>query len=157
MSIQVRPSKAEDLTWVIDLENRPENAKFVMPWSSERHADSLSDQDIFHGVITRDGNKVGYVILAGLTNPNRSIEFMRVVVADKGKGTGRQVLRWAKGYAFDELGAHRLWLDVKTFNDRAKALYLSEGFQVEGTLRECVKTDGIYESLTILSILENER
>jgi RimJ/RimL family protein N-acetyltransferase len=49
-----------------------------------------------------------------------------------------------------------LWLDVKTHNDRARALYLSEGFREEGLLRECLKTGDGYESVFILSMLESE-
>jgi hypothetical protein len=30
---------------------------------------------------------VGYVITAGLQNPNNSIELMRIVITDKGKGS----------------------------------------------------------------------
>jgi ribosomal protein S18 acetylase RimI-like enzyme len=36
-------------------------------------------------------------------------------------------LRVAKKIAFDDLQAHRFWLDVRS-NTRAKALYDSEGF-----------------------------
>ena len=59
--------------------------------------------------------------------------------------------------AFGELGAHRLWLDVKDFNERAIALYRSEGFVEEGRKRECVLVDGRYESLVLMSMLEHER
>ena len=65
-------------------------------------------------------------------------------------------LRVAKKVAFDDLGAHRLWLDVKTHNTRAKALYDSEGFVVEGLLRESVRTDSGFESLVVMSMLQSE-
>ena len=68
----------------------------------------------------------------------------------------RTSLRVAKKIAFDDLGAHRLWLDVKLRNERAKALYDSEGFVVEGTLRESVKVAGGFESLTVMSMLRHE-
>ncbi len=45
---------------------------------------------------------------------------------------------------------------MKIHNDRARALYLSEGFREEGLLRECLKTGDGYESVFILSILESE-
>jgi hypothetical protein len=35
--------------------------------------------------------------------------------------------------------AHRFWLDVKSLNERALALYRSEGFVEEGRLRESVR------------------
>ncbi|MEP6825358.1 MAG: GNAT family protein, partial [Ramlibacter sp.] len=71
-------------------------------------------------------------------------------------GYGRAALRVAKKVAFDDLGAHRFWLDVKTHNTRAKALYDSEGFVVEGLLRESVRTDTGFESLVVMSMLRTE-
>jgi RimJ/RimL family protein N-acetyltransferase len=62
----------------------------------------------------------------------------------------------AKKVAFDDLGAHRFWLDVKKRNTRAKALYDGEGFVVEGELREAVKVAGGFDSLVVLSMLHSE-
>ena len=45
---------------------------------------------------------------------------------------------------------------MKKLNARAKALYDSEGFVVEGELRESVKVQGGYESLIVMSMLHNE-
>lgn len=79
-----------------------------------------------------------------------------MVVQHQGRGVGRAALRVAKKVAFDDLGAHRFWLDVKTHNARARALYDSEAFVVEGVLRESVRVSGGYESLTLMSMLEHE-
>ena len=61
-----------------------------------------------------------------------------------------------KQQAFEQLGAHRLWLDVMAHNDRARNLYRSEGFLEEGTLRECMLVGGEFVSLVIMSMLEDE-
>jgi RimJ/RimL family protein N-acetyltransferase len=58
--------------------------------------------------------------------------------------------------AFRDLGAHRFWLDVKSLNERALALYRSEGFVEEGRLRESVRTDNGFDSLVVMSMLEPE-
>ena len=58
--------------------------------------------------------------------------------------------------SFQELGAHRLWLDVKPHNERARALYRSEGFVEEGTLRDALYYNGRFESLVVMSILRPE-
>ena len=65
-------------------------------------------------------------------------------------------MRLLKRMAFRDLGAHRFWLDVKETNTRALALYASEGFAVEGRLRECLRTDVGYASLVVMSVLEAE-
>ena len=56
--------------------------------------------------------------------------------------------------------AHRFWLEVKSLNIRALALYASEGFVEEGRLRESVRinhegADG-YDSLVVMSLLDRE-
>jgi RimJ/RimL family protein N-acetyltransferase len=84
-----------------------------------------------------------------------------MVVQSKGQGYGRAALRVAKRVAFDDLHAHRFWLDVKLRNARAKAFYDSEGFVVEGILRDAVRArmiDGSagFDSLVVLSMLKDE-
>jgi diamine N-acetyltransferase len=61
-----------------------------------------------------------------------------------------------KKLAFKTYNAHRLWLDVKAQNQRAQAVYKAAGFLIEGTLRECLKSEKKYESLIIMSILQQE-
>ena len=80
----------------------------------------------------------------------------RIVVEPRDQGYGRQAIRLLKRYAFEELGAHRLWLSVKEFNARGRALYVSEGFVEEGMLRECVKGPAAYESALMMAILDRE-
>ena len=64
-------------------------------------------------------------------------------------------------YTFEDLRAHRFWLDVKSLNTRALALYASEGFVEEGRLRESVRITGLgdeagYDSLVVMSLLDRE-
>ena len=156
--LRLRPSTAADLDFVLELEGDPDNASFIIRWSAEQHAAAMSDPDRAHLMVeTRDSSRaIGYVILAGLESPHRSIEFIRITIGVKGEGYGRECLRAVKRLAFDSLGAHRLWLDVMDHNARAKSLYLSEGFVEEGTLRECIEVDGRRVSLIVLSMLEDE-
>jgi diamine N-acetyltransferase len=67
-------------------------------------------------------------------------------------------LRALTAWAFDEAGAHRVWLDVKDANARAQALYESEGFVREGVLRETLREDdGTWSSLVLMVQLETDR
>ena len=74
----------------------------------------------------------------------------------KGRGLGRLCVRLLKRMAFRDLHAHRFWLDVKTLNTRAHALYASEGFVEEGRLRESVKLAEGYDTLIVMSLLDRE-
>ena len=108
--------------------------------------------------------RAGFVILQGCRNPHRSVELKRIVLQPKGRGIGRMCVRLLKQMAFRDLHAHRFWLDVKTLNTRALALYASEGFVEEGRLRESVRvgTHGAgtgaagYDSLVVMSMLDRE-
>ncbi len=157
-SIRLRPTCEQDLPFVLTAESAEDNRSFVAQWSQAQHAAAIKDQDLRHLIIERleDQTAVGYILLAGLESPHRSIEFRRIVITEKGKGLGRQAMRLVKQLAFEQQGAHRLWLDVKDHNARARQLYRSEGFTEEGTLRECYKTKDGFESLVIMSMLRSE-
>ena len=155
--IHLKKTTIEDLDFVIQTENHRENKDFVMSWTLKQHRDSLLDEDKLHLIIeTSDKKRIGYAILAGLKNINSSIELVRIVIADKGKGYGRTSIKAIQKYTFENLNAHRLWLDVKDYNERARYLYQSTGFVEEGRLRECIKNGDRYESLIIMSILQKE-
>lgn len=53
-----------------------------------------------------------YVILRGLGEDNRAIELKRIVVAVPEKGLGRRILTETIRMVFEDLHAHRLFLDV---------------------------------------------
>lgn len=147
-----------DLDFVTAAECHPDNCPFVGQWSLERHSEALKNDDIKHLVIEEreDGRPVGYMIIAGLKSPNRSLELMRIVITEKDRGYGHEALELVKMMAFEELGFHRLWLDVRQKNSKARLLYENAGFELEGCLREAVLVDGEYESIYVLSMLESE-
>jgi RimJ/RimL family protein N-acetyltransferase len=157
-SVAFRPTAETDLDFVTAIEQEAAASRFVEAWSRSRHAQTLREPDKLHLVIESvdTAEPVGFMLLAGIGSPDRSIEFKRIVIGPKRRGLGRQAIRLLKRYVFVDLGAHRLWLDVKEFNDHARDLYRSEGFVEEGTLRECVKSAVGYESLVVMSILESE-
>jgi diamine N-acetyltransferase len=159
--VRLRPTMQSDLPYVLSLEQDPDNLPFITPWERTQHEAAIRFPDFRHFIIegSQQGNdmqSVGFLILIGCRSPHKSLELKRMVVQNKGLGYGRAALRVARRVAFDDLGAHRLWLDVKARNTRAQALYDSEGFRVEGTLREAVKVQGGFDSLIVLSMLRTE-
>lgn len=156
--ITLRLTQKSDLDFVIKVENETENAQYIGNWSKEQHLDSLKNPDILHLIVedNKTNSSIGYIIMAGLENQNHNVEFKRFVICKKGEGFGKETLGLIKKYSFDELNAHRLWLDVRYKNKRAQNVYKSQGFKEEGILRECIFYNGSYESLIVMSILENE-
>ncbi len=161
--VRLRPTMQSDLPYVLSLEQDADNLPFITPWDRTQHEAAIRFPDFRHFII--EGGEgleaVGFLILVGCRSQHQSLELKRMVVQSKGAGFGRAALRVAKRVAFEDLKAHRFWLDVKLRNTRAKAFYDSEGFVVEGTLRDAVKTelaDGSqgFDSLVVLSMLHSE-
>jgi diamine N-acetyltransferase len=161
--VRLRPTMQSDLAYVLSLEQDEQNLPFITPWDRTQHEAAIRFPDFRHFII--EGGEglepVGFLILIGCRSQHQSLELKRMVVQGKGQGFGRAALRVAKRVAFDDLNAHRFWLDVKQRNARAKAFYDSEGFIVEGILRDAVRTradDGTsgYDSLVVLSMLRGE-
>ncbi len=156
--VRLRPTMQSDLAFVLSLEQDARNLPYITPWERTQHEAAIRFPDFRHFIIeSGDGlDAAGFLILIGCRSRHQSLELKRMVVQQQGAGTGRAALRVAKKIAFDELQAHRLWLDVKTHNTRARSLYDSEGFVVEGVLRESVRTDQGFASLTVMSMLDRE-
>ena len=143
---------------ICNIENDLNNKVFITPYDKDRHQQVIDSKDEEHLTVwdKATGNIIGFIILAGLENQNLSLEFRRIIIQSKGKGFGRLCLQLTKEYCFMKLKFHRLWLDVFDDNERAINLYKSEGFQIDGHLREVIKQGGNYRTLILLSILENE-
>ncbi|MCL6604832.1 MAG: GNAT N-acetyltransferase [Paenibacillus sp.] len=155
--IKIRRTDIEDLEFVIRTEHDNENKSFITQWTIEQHIAALTNSDCLHLVIEDlSSNLVGYSIIFGLENKNANVELMRLAISQKGKGYGGKSIRLLQQFIFEHLEAHRLWLDVREHNERAKSLYERLGFQREGMLRECIKTTEGYQSLIIMGLLKNE-
>jgi diamine N-acetyltransferase len=155
-ALRLRPTTGDDLAFVLELEAGPDAAPFIVRWSRQRHEEALTAADEEHQLVVEEGDPVGFLVLAGLTRRHRSVELRRIVIDPKGRGVGRRAILVALDHAFRNLGAHRVWLDVKTHSERARRAYAACGFVVEGTLRDALLTDGAYESLVVMSVLSEE-
>ena len=165
--LRLRPTLLSDLGFVASVEQDPHNRPFITPWDRTQHEGAIRIPDFRHFIVEAGdaqgpgGGRDGFVILQGCRNPHRSVELKRLVLQSKGRGLGRRCVRLLKRMAFRDLKAHRFWLDVKSLNARALALYASEGFVEEGRLRESVRAsvdesaDG-WDSLVVMSLLDRE-
>jgi diamine N-acetyltransferase len=141
---------------VLAAESDPDAAPFIIRWSREQHAHALADPDQSHLLVESGDGPIGFAILAGLAGADRSIELRRIVIGPKGRGLGRRALSLVLDHAFGGFGAHRVWLDVKVHNGRARRAYAAVGFVDEGVLRDALLSDGGFESLAVMSVLEHE-
>lgn len=162
VAAHLRPTMVSDLDYVLSLERDPLNLPFITPWERTQHEAALRIPDFRHFIIEagQSSARCGFVIVQGCRNPHRSVELKRMVLQHKRKGMGRSTVSQIKRLAFDSLGAHRLWLDVKALNTPAQQLYRRMGFVEEGRLRDSVRLDDTaspsYDSLIVMSMLEHE-
>lgn len=176
--LRLRPTLLSDLDFVLSVEADARNRPFITPWERTQHEGAVRFPDFRHFIVeaggsgAEGGGRDGFVILQGCRNRHRSVELKRLVLHSRvqGHGLGRRCVRRLKQMAFSDLRAHRFWLDVKSLNSRALALYASEGFVEEGRLRESVRLDagdegesasGMasvdgYDSLVVMSLLDRE-
>ena len=156
--IGFRPATEDDIPHIIEMEKDDANSPYIRCWTREKHLAAIEDTNIAQVMVeTVDTHTiVGFVILIGLKDADRNLEFKRIAIKDKGRGYGRDAVQLIKKFAFEKAGVHRLWLEVIEYNDRARQLYESEGFVFEGTHRKSMKVGDKYFSLHVMSILEGE-
>lgn len=156
-AVSLRTTQPGDIDFVVEAEADPANQPWLTVWPRQTHLSALADPDLCH-LVARDaaGVRVGYVILGGLENRHGSVQCRRIVIARRGRGLGQAALRGVVAFVFEDVGAHRLWLDVDSRNDRARHVYARVGFVDEGVLRESIYRDGDWRSMVVMSMLETE-
>ena len=124
----LRPSREDDLAWVTALERHPDNVPLIGQWTDDEHLRAIHRRDGWeHWIIERDGQPAGFVIAFDGRMFGGWIYVKRVLVAQKGRGTGTA----AFGRLLEELatrpGVKFVWLNVRQANLPAQAVYLRHG------------------------------
>jgi RimJ/RimL family protein N-acetyltransferase len=104
------------------------------------------------------GRWAGEVVLNELDTANRSCGF-RILLGTaefRGRGLGTEASRLALAHAFEQVGVHRVELQVYAFNPRARHVYGKLGFSHEGTRREALCWDGQWIDSHVMAILAGE-
>lgn len=156
--LRLRRANTNDLGYIMKLQYAPENLKFIVPFDEYYHreiicADGSEKLDVIIEELDT-GLAVGYFMLRELDSP--CAEFTHVIIERKGLGYGRKALQLLLKWTFTVKKYHRVWIDCKEYNSVALHLYESSGFVREGVLREIILTDGVYENLIVLGMLDRE-
>jgi len=124
------PLNARDIAEVMRIERLPGYAGFVGTWPAEEHeAERTAPDARYLGL--RDGDGLaGFVIFQKVREP--AIRLRRIAVGATDKGTGTRILRAALDWAFESFPAEAITLGVARQNDRARHIYLREGFVDDG-------------------------
>ncbi|MDX2400228.1 GNAT family N-acetyltransferase [Microbacterium algeriense] len=127
-----------------------------------RHLTSLADRDdrADWAIIDLATERyVGEVVLNELEPDDAAMNF-RIALNPgwMGRGYGTEAARAVLDHAFDDLGVHRVGLDVFAFNPRAERSYEKAGFRHEGRQRETLFWDGEWvDSILMAALSTDER
>ena len=156
--LRLRRANPTDLSYIMTLQYSPENLKFIVPFSEDYHREIInSDASKKMDVIIEEietGIAAGYFMLREIDSP--CLEYTHVIIGRKGLGYGREALKLLLKWTFEFKNYHRVWIDCKDYNTIALHLYESSGFVREGNLREYLLTNGVYENLIVLGMLDRE-
>lgn len=109
-----------------------EASAYSFPWTRGNFIDSLAAGYLAE-VLQADGATVGYfVAMVGVDE----LHLLNVTVAPahQGQGFGSQLLDAVSVHG-QQLGLHRLLLEVRQSNEQARSLYLRRGFSAVGLRR----------------------
>jgi len=133
------------------------SAPGVREWlRTRREHHDRADWAVFR---SRDGTFIGEAVLNDFDPANESASY-RVWLAGLdvyGHGYGTEVTRLVVDYALGDIGLHRVSLEVFDHNPRARHVYETCGFVVEGRLRDALLWEGTRHDALTMAILKSDQ
>jgi ribosomal-protein-alanine N-acetyltransferase len=142
----LRPMVEDDLDDVYEIEIKT----FSDPWARSAFLSGLGEDWSVNFVAVTQGQVVGYIIAIGVAD-ELHIHNIAVSRSFRGRGIGKRLLaeveQW--GRKAEKLCA---FLEVRASNEAAKALYLSNGYEVIGRRRRYY-SNPVEDAIVLMKIL----
>ena len=132
----LRAAAFADLGFVHRLTSDPANTPFMGDDDEVALAAYLTDPACRLLIWEDSFAAQGFALYREIGNASGRVELFRLALATAGAGQGGAFMTLLIDYAFNDLGAERLWLDASAENPRAHIVYCRAGFAVEGKLRQ---------------------
>ncbi|RUQ98928.1 ribosomal protein S18-alanine N-acetyltransferase [Labedella endophytica] len=141
MSVAIRPASSEDLAGILGLE---ESIFVNDAWSPAQMRAELGSPHTSYVVVVDDVEGiVGYGgVQAPSASPDADIQTIAVVPSFRRAGLGRAIMAELIGAAW-EVGAERVFLEVRADNPAAQALYVDLGFEEVGVRPHYYQPDDV--------------
>lgn len=165
-TVRLRPLRRDDgpllYAWITDHDSAALNGPWlpVSEVDHERWLESAmtkrTDMVVFAIETVEDGVTIGTCQLVDINWLHRSAE-LRIRIGDeaaRGRGFGTEAVRLLVGFAFDDLGLHRVALHVFATNPRAIRAYEKAGFVQEGVMRDAAWIDGHWTDIAVMATLK---
>ena len=167
--VRLRGLRDDDLprlaSWEMDAGRMATSSNWVLP-PSEAAAKELiakwsanDKDDLGFAIETVDDPPilVGHIGLFGARPKDRCATIVIALGREHiGRGYGTDAMSVVVGYAFREMGLHRIQLAVSPFNPAGIRAYEKVGFVQEGRHREAVWHDGRWYDEVLMSVLDHE-
>lgn len=138
MTVEIKNMTSVDIPRVVDIEKSLFTAD---PWTADLFADELAQVGISRDVVCvwNDGQIVGYASLR-FVGREGDVNTVAVAKSHQGQGIGRQLMDWLYETA-NTRGVRELFLEVRSDNDAALAMYTKDDFQRIDIRRNYYGTD----------------
>ena len=167
--IRLRALEKSDLAKVWEWVNDEEVMWF---WAAPRNTQSLAEVEQWFArlqevagysskqfiIENEEGKTIGRIFYEHLDTRHQRTE-VGMQIGEKeywGRGYGTDAVIAFLDYLFNELGLHRVYLRVQSYNTRALKCYEKCGFIQEGVLRHHCFTRGKYYDELLMGILRDE-
>jgi RimJ/RimL family protein N-acetyltransferase len=144
-----------DAAFIVALHAAPHARPFVHVPTEIQVRTSIAGGDAEQRIVLEGDTPVGMWRLR--LQEDWLAEFIRIVAIAPRRGIGTFAMNRMIARAFDDLGAHRAYLEVVAHNP-ARSLYERAGFRLEGTWRDGYRNeDGTYADLCAYGMLAGDR
>ncbi len=151
----MREAEEEDVPFIAGLFKLPHSREFLNEPGRDAILALIESVEGEAFVLEADGEDFGY-----FTMHDRGwlVELGVLVVKTPGRGAGPFAMRWGVEQAFQAREAHRVFIEIREDNDRARAMCERLGFRAEGLYRDgfCDAVTGEYKNLIPYGMLRTD-
>lgn len=166
MSVSIRRAAPGDVDFLVELVTHEQVEPFlaaVGPKSREEILDEIarseSEPDAFGVfVVEVDGERAGTIRFSRANKRSRIADLGGLAVHPdfRGRKVGDETARLIQRHLIDDLGFHRLQLEIYGFNERAQAHAERSGFVQEGVRRKAYWRDGRWVDGVLFGLVEED-
>ena len=122
-------------------------------------AKSHTDDKSIHLAITddKDDEYLGTISLQFIDKKNSNAMYSTVLrTKAQGKGVAKQAVIKILKYAFEDLGLHKIHINILDFNARSITFHEKLGFEYEGTIRQHLYKNGKFNNLKLYGLFKKD-
>lgn len=133
----------------------PEEREEIIQWY---HSRNLQSDRLDLAVIDRESQELVGEVVFNMYEKATGIVNFRILLSRSGcnKGIGTEATSLFLKYGFEELGLHKVELEVYSFNPRAERVYQKNGFVLEGVKRKNFRYNQEYYDTHVYGMLKTD-